>query len=402
MLLKCPECQLQVSDKAAECPHCGYPMKPEAIKRKPRKKNNKRRSLPNGFGQISEIKNRNLRNPFRAMITVGKTETGRPICKPLKPVAYFPTYNDAYAALVAYNKNPYDLDSCMTAEELYEKWTNEYFNKISDSHQNTIKWSWKHCTELHHMLVIDIRARHIKGCIDNTPNPNLKNQIKSLWNAMLDYALEYELVDRNYARTFKLSEDIFKDIHNIRKEHIPFTDEEINILWSHIKDTPYVDMLLIQCYSGWRPQELCLLEIKNVDLENMTFTGGVKTKAGKKRLVPIHSRIAKLVENNYNKALDLNSDYLFNYINSGRHKSDIKFTHARYQTELTKICKKLGLNLEHRPHDGRVHFVTSAKKYDVDEYAIKYMVGHSISDITEKIYTKRETQWLKNEIEKIK
>ena len=134
----------------------------------------------------------------------------------------------------------------------------------------------------------------------------------------------------------------------------------------------------------------------------MTFTGGVKTKAGKKRLVPIHSRIAKLVENNYNKALDLNSDYLFNYINSGRHKSDIKFTHARYQTELTKICKKLGLNLEHRPHDGRVHFVTSAKKYDVDEYAIKYMVGHSISDITEKIYTKRETQWLKNEIEKIK
>ena len=29
---------------------------------------------------------------------------------------------------------------------------------------------------------------------------------------MLDYAVEYELVDRNYARTFKLSEDIFKDI----------------------------------------------------------------------------------------------------------------------------------------------------------------------------------------------
>lgn len=107
MLVKCPECELQVSDKAPACPHCGYPMKP-SVKRKPRAKNNKRRRLPNGFGQISEIKNRNLRNPFRAMVTVGKTQDGKPICKPLKPDSYFSTYNDAYAALVEYNKNPYD------------------------------------------------------------------------------------------------------------------------------------------------------------------------------------------------------------------------------------------------------------------------------------------------------
>lgn len=97
MLIKCPECELQVSDKATFCPHCGYPMQPDVRPRKPRSKNNKRRRLPNGFGQISEIKNRNLRNPFRAMVTVGKTPEGKPICKPLKPESYFPTYNDAYA-----------------------------------------------------------------------------------------------------------------------------------------------------------------------------------------------------------------------------------------------------------------------------------------------------------------
>jgi hypothetical protein len=42
------------------------------------------------------------------------------------------------------------------------------------------------------------------------------------------------------------------------------------------------------------------------------------------------------------------------------------------------------------------------KKNNVDEYAIKYIVGHSINDITEKVYTKREVGWLKDEIEKIK
>ena len=106
MLIQCPECDLQVSDKANTCPHCGYPLKPDA-KPKSSRKPNKRRRLPNGFGQISEIKGRNLRNPFRAMVTVGKDKNGKPICKPLKPESYFPTYNDAYTALVEFNKNPY-------------------------------------------------------------------------------------------------------------------------------------------------------------------------------------------------------------------------------------------------------------------------------------------------------
>ena len=67
-----------------------------------------------------------------------------------------------------------------------------------------------------------------------------------------------------------------------------------------------------------------------------------------------------------------------------------------------RIRDELKLNPNHRPHDGRTHFVTMAKRYGVDEYAIKYMVGHKISDITEKVYTRREFAWLREEIEKIK
>lgn len=126
MLTQCPECQLPVSDKALNCPHCAFPIQPTAKRRKPRNKNHKRRRLPNGFGQISEIKNRNLRKPFRAMVTVGKTPEGRPISKPLKPESYFETYNDAYQALVEYNKNPYALNPAITVEELYKQWLPEY------------------------------------------------------------------------------------------------------------------------------------------------------------------------------------------------------------------------------------------------------------------------------------
>lgn len=411
MLIKCPECDLQVSDKATACPHCGYPMQPTAKAKKPRK-SNKRRRLPNGFGQISEIKNRNLRNPFRAMVTVGKTPEGRPICKPLKPESYFPTYNDAYAALVEYNKNPYDLEPSITVKELYDKWTEEYFKTVKlDGGVRAIKSAWAYCSSVYNMRAVDIRARHIKGCMeegtitvrgeDRHPSASTKNKIKTLFNLMFDYALEYELVDRNYSRTFSLSEETIKEIQNVKQEHIPFTEEEMELLWKHVDDKRFVDIILIQCYSGWRPQELGLLELENIDLENWTFQGGMKTDAGMERVVPIHSRIRPLVDRKYKEAITIGSKYLFN-CTDGRNGRSTMLTYLRYKKGFVMIRDELKLNPSHRPHDGRKHFVTVAKKAGVDEYAIKYLVGHKISDITEKVYTQREFEWLKTEIKKIR
>lgn len=411
MLVKCPECDLQVSDKALICPHCGYPLQPGA-KPHQQRKSNKRRRLPNGFGQISEIKGRNLRNPFRAMITVGKTPTGRPICKPLKPESYFPTYNDAYAALVEYNKNPYDLGPAITVKELYEKWTEEYFKTIKEESTRAVTGAWAYCSAVYDMRVMDVRARHVKGCMEEGtavirgkeqhPSASMKNKIKTLFNQMLDYALEYEIVDRNYSRTFNLTDDTIKEIQKVKKEHIPFTDAEMELLWKHVDDKYCLDVLLIQCYSGWRPQELGLIELSNVDLSDWTFKGGIKTDAGTDRVVPIHSRIRSLVARKYQEAQELGSNYLFNYVDPDSRSKNIKLTYNRYNKVFGMIRDELSLNPDHRPHDGRKHFVTAAKKAGMDEYAIKYIVGHKISDITEKVYTQREFEWLKEEIEKIK
>ncbi len=59
MLLKCPECDLQVSDKAYFLPTLWISDTARHQTKKAPQKNNKRKRLPNGFGQISEIKNRN-------------------------------------------------------------------------------------------------------------------------------------------------------------------------------------------------------------------------------------------------------------------------------------------------------------------------------------------------------
>lgn len=408
MLTICQECGLQVSDKAIACPHCGLPLQPE-ITRKPRK-SNRRRRLPNGFGQISEIKGRNLRKPFRAMVCVGKTDEGKPICKLLKPQAYFETYNEAYAALVEYNKNPYDLDASITMKELYDRWSEKYFSKMENekSAQN-IDMAWKYCSMLYNVKVSDIRIRHLKECILNatrtvngverSASRTIQKKIKSIFNQMLDYAVEYEMTDKNYSRSFGLNSILGKQ-ETPDQAHMSFSDNEMEKLWAHLEDTPYVDILLIQCYSGWRPQELGLIELKNVDLDNWIFIGGLKSDAGKNRVVPIHTKIRPLVKKRYEEAQRLGSQYLFNYPEAI--KNDIFLDYDRYWYRFKLIVQKLELNPDHRPHDGRKHFVTAAKKYNVDEYAIKYLIGHAISDITERIYTDRENKWLAEEIEKIK
>lgn len=411
MLINCPECELPVSDKAIFCPHCGYPINPDKSHRKPRNNSNKRLRLPNGFGQISEIKNRNLRNPFRAMVTIGKTPKGSPICRLLKPKSYFATYNDAYTALIDYNRNPYDLNESMTMNELFDRWVDGYCKSLNESSVRSINLAWRYCSEIHDMKVIDIRIRHIKSCMSNgtiifneetrNPTPQIKAKIKSVIGWMLDYAIEYELIDKNYARAFKLSKEDTEIKNTTDKEHIAFSEEELDILWNNISKINYIDVLLIQCYSGWRPQELGLIKTENVNLDEGLVIGGMKTKAGTGRVVPIHPKILPLIKTRYEEAKNLKSDFLINCTETYS-KRYVKLTYSRYHERFKKIKEGLTLNPEHRPHDGRKTFATLAKKYKLDEYAIKYIMGHTITDLTERVYTDRDDAWLKEEIKKIK
>ncbi len=411
MLLSCPECELQVSDKARSCPHCGYPMQKDVV-RSTKSQSGKKR-LPNGFGQISEIKDKNLRNRYRAMVTVGKTQTGRPICKILKPQGFFPTYNEAYKALVEYNKNPYSLDDDISVQELYEKWSEEYFKTLkSESSKRTVQSAWQYTSTIWRMRVKDIRTYHLKACMedgiavfDGKPrkaSPNTKLRMKSVFNKMFDYACEHEIADKNYARLFITSKDMRETVDKSVRPHIPYTEEEIQKLWDNVNDVEYADVLLIQCYSGWRPQELGLIRLDKVDIEKWTFIGGIKTSAGTDRLVPIHPKIRPLVMKRYEEAKKLESEYLINCNDSRSRRNSLKLTYDKYEYRFVQLRDQLQLNPEHRPHDGRNHFITQAKKYGVDEYAIKYIVGHAINDITEKVYTTRQEEWLISEMQKIK
>lgn len=351
--------------------------------------------LPNGFGSVYKLSGKR-RRPWVAAKTFGweideEAKTAKQI---QKTIGYYATRQEAMTALVNFNENPYDLDAeRMTFSEVYDKWSEAYFATLgSKSSQRTIIAAYRYCKPLYNMRMRDIRVCHLEQAIQNADvGDSTKSRMKSLFNLMYKYAMKHEIVDKDYAQ---LCDGVKKPKPQIIR--IPFSDDEIASLWEHI-DFPFVDMVLIGIYSGWRPQELAILKISDIDLENKTYIGGLKSEAGKNRIVPIHPVIFDLVKKNYEKAVSLGSDYLFNDENG---QQGTHLTYDKYRGRWKKIMKRL--NLDHKPHDTRHTFITKAKSVNMNEYILKLIVGHAINDVTEETYTHRTIEELHTEMQKIK
>lgn len=396
-LLKCPECQHDVSDKAAACPHCGYPMN-SPTSTKPRIRNGKPTKLPNGFGTVYKLSGKRSR-PYRAVKTdkwILDTVTGK--SKQIRfTIGYYSTREEAMIALADYNENPYDIKAdSITFSEVYDKWSEGYFPTLSNpSSIRTITAAYAYCNGLYDMRMKDIRVSHLEGTILNADvGDSTKSRIKSLFNMMYKYAVAHDIVDKDYASVMFANGNPIK--HQRTKEVVPFSSEEIKQLWTVNDTIPFSDMVLIGIYSGWRPQELSILKVENIDLEAETMKGGLKTDAGKNRIVPIHPLIKPLIESRLQEATGLHSEYLFNDPNG---QQGTHMTYDKYRKRFEKVMKCLNMN--HRPHETRHTFITKAKACNMDEYVLKLIVGHAISDITENVYTHRTVEQLKAEIRKI-
>ena len=361
------------------------------------------------------------RKRYRARVTIGwetNEETGRTkqIVKTLG--SNYKTKGEATSALAEYLKNPYDLNNKdITFEQLYKKWFDEYID--TDEHESIkyrVKAAYRYCSLIYKKRFKEITIIDMKDCIykgtatcvrgkykgeQRLASPQSKEIIKYLFNHIYDYALEARLVERNYAREFTLDKKVFQEKEKNYKSKVPFSKEEIDKLWKSIEFVPFADMIVYACYSGWRPTELIKLKIKDVDLKNGFVKGGMKTNAGKNRLVPIHPLVSSIVEKYYKEAKSVGSDYLFNDVNN---KFGIGLSYDQYLSRFNKVMNALHFRTEITPHYTRHTFITKAKSREVNmnEYVLKIIVGHDVGDLTEHVYTHRELNDLKEEMCKIK
>ncbi len=244
--------------------------------------------------------------------------------------------------------------------------------------ENSMAAAFKNCADIHNSVYADLKADDLQAVIDRVANRlshSSAELVKTLLSQMDRYAISNDICEKGYAQftRIKIADD---DEHGA-----PFSDSDLKILWKHKQDET-VEMILIMCFSGFR---ISAFKDLKVNLKDLYFQGGVKTAAGKDRIVPIHSAVLPLVRRRirqYGKLLPI---------------SDQKFRSAMYS-----VLADLGIE-KHTPHDCRHTFSRLCEKFEVNENDRKRMMGHSFgNDITNGIYGHRTVEELREQIEKIK
>lgn len=333
---------------------------------------------PNGYGSVFKLAG-NRRKPWCARITVGWTDEGR---QQYKNIGYYEERSEAMIALAQYNNDPYDLDANkITFAEIYEKWSEEKFPKISDSNVRGYKTSFNKCSMLHNMKFRQIKKMHMQRIINENDHLSyqVRMKLKTLFSQLYKFAIENDIVEKDYSKFVEAGEQTTKIVRT------PFSDAEIEMLWRNL-DVPYVNTILFMIYSGMRVGELLSIKSVNVNIERQILIGGIKTKASIDRTIPIHNRILPLI--------NLDNEYL---VVSPTGK---KMSYNNYiQRQFTPIMKELGMN--HLPHDCRHTTATMLDNAGVDRTIVKLILGHASNDVTERVYTHKTPEQLLSAINKI-
>ena len=353
----------------------------------------KHQKLPNGFGSIKYL-GKGRYKPYGVYPPIEKYTPAGPVTP--KALAYVETWDEGYEILAArkmelegkikVNRGIY-IDRTPTFAEVYESFYKEkYMQELKagtkkTASMNSTQAAFKNSSALHGMQFGQIRYRDMQDILNNCELKHSSQElIVSLMHQMYKYAIKYDIVDKDYSTA------LFIPIPDDDQNGVPFTDDELKLLWEN-KDDSIIEMVLIMCYSGFRIKAFTNMEI---NLKEQYFKGGVKTRASKERIVPIHPAIYDMVKARCNG------------------KNLLHCSANDFRQKMYDALSKLGIanaptGEKHTPHDCRHTFSRLCEKYEVNENDRKRMMGHSFgNDITNAKYGHRTLEELRTQIEKIK
>lgn len=333
----------------------------------------------NGAGSVYKLSGKR-RKPWAAAITTGY-ENGK---QKRKIIGTAETKREAQELLYKFLKNPL-LFSKKTFKDIRVAWFEEYIKKgLTKGTLYNIESKLKRISSLDNYVISEIRLHILQNFIDSlNVSYGTKNSYKSLLSMVFDFALKNDFITSNKVNFIQIGkkETVIK--------RVPFTKDEINILWNNV-NIPYVDTILILLYTGMRISELLSLKNVDIDLENKVIhIRESKTEAGK-RDIPIHHKIFKLFINR----MSLENEYFI------KAKKAPKLSYTIYRANFVKVLKDIGLR-EHTIHDTRHTTATLLSNAEANTTAIKKMMGHTKYAMTENVYTHKDVEELRKAVELI-
>ena len=335
-------------------------------------KKKRRMRLPNGIGSVHKIGDgKNRRNPWRARVPDRldfDLETGKAVQKYIT-IGYYPTEKEAIAALFDYLKNPYTAEAAtITFSEVFDMWKVKKYPELSKSAQAVYNVCFsKHSAPLHDMKMRDIRTAHMERIMASAPvKHDAQSKIKQLWCQMFRFAMERDIVQKNYADFVSLRDKPEET------KRIAIPDEDIAKIWDAVDaGDPTAEIAILYIYTGMRANELLQVKKEDVNVVARILIGGNKTQAGKNRRIPLHTAIIPILQ----QWLDGPGEYLL---------TDKRSKPFKYQNFLvshwTPFMKRMGMN--YTPHYARHTCATMMRKAEIPDDLRKAILGHANGDIT--------------------
>ena len=324
----------------------------------------------------------NRRRPYMARKTVDWKDNGQP---KYAYIGYYATRAEAMIALAAYNADPYDLTGC-TFEQLFERFREQIFPTLGTSLQYAHRAAYKYCSALYDIEYRKIKKPQMQRCVDNCGKSYAtKANIKNLFVALDKFAFDNDLITKMYSTNLTVGE------RETVKTRSLWTDEEVRKLWAN--RGPVVDEILLMLYTGMRESEMLTLECANIDITEWTLTGGLKTQAGKNRVIPIHPDIRELVKSHLSA-----EKYLFSAYNPPKTPHNERLARkSLFDKAYRQTLQRLGM--AHTTHDCRHTFRSKLDSAGANKVCIDLLMGHKSKDIGERVYTHKTLEELRRTID---
>ncbi len=313
-------------------------------------------------------------------------------------IGSFEKKSDARTALDDFIKHPTSKYN-YTLRQLYEDWKTIAFADIQHQTVTNYTTCWDkvcQCTDpaLADKMVRDITTADLRRVLDyyteggGAVKPLSKSyitKIKALFTQLYNYATSNNIVDRNYAALVKLPK-----MQDAKAR--AFTDLEFAVLekgWSTVSGG---DACYVLCYTGWRVSEFCALTRFSYDPKEQVLRGGLKTDAGRDRIVPVHPKIRPIIERWYAASTGV----LYPRPDGTAYNKDT------FKRQVWEPCMEaLGLPKDLTPHSARHTWGTKMSAAGVPAEDIQRIMGHADYSVTANTYINQDISTLKSSVERV-